>query len=200
MSQNSVYVVYEDGTATSLTGGAVIPGRGRLQAGSVNTSTFAITVPAFKWGRPLTDTDLTKRAGWYADYAFSGEKSISAIGVSGDFLVFGTVIPLAAGTTGSCAATGGGGNVYEVNVDTGVGSYRRITTGIFGEQLSFDTVSATTYTISTSTGRRIKTVRDTKIDVKSDGLTLAPTTQRDFVAGRLSWRQINNYQDLKNKP
>ena len=200
VSQNSVYVVYEDGTATSLTGGAVIPGRGRLQAGSVNTSTFAITVPAFKWGRPLTDTDLTKRAGWYADYAFSGEKSISAIGVSGDFLVFGTVIPLAAGTTGSCAATGGGGNVYEVNVDTGVGSYRRITTGIFGEQLSFDTVSATTYTISTSTGRRIKTVRDTKIDVKSDGLTLAPTTQRDFVAGRLSWRQINNYQDLKNKP
>ena len=202
--QNSIYVVYEDGTSSSPAGDAVVPSRGRLQAGSINTSTFAVTVPAFKWGRPLTDTDTSKRAGWYVDYIVSGEKSISSISVSGDYLVFGTVIPLAAGTSGACAASGGGGNVYQVNADTGAGAVRRITTGIFGEQLTFDTASATTYTISTTTGRRIKTVRNTRIDVTSSGLTLATNgaggtyTPPKYQNSTLSWRQINNYQDLKN--
>lgn len=197
-AQNSFYVIYEDGSSAATAGGASVQGRGRLQAGTINTTTFTINVPAFKFGKPSSDTDLTRRAGWFIDYVAPGEKSISAIGVSGDFLVFGSVIPLAAGNAGACAASGGGGNVYDINVDTGAGTFRRITTGIFGEQLSFDTESATTYTISDSTGRRIKTVRNTRVDVTSGSLGIAPTKPIEFVAGRLSWRQINNYQDLKN--
>ena len=197
LALNSFYALFENGSTSSPAGGAVIPGRGRLQAGSVNTTTLTITVPGFKWGRPASDTDLTIRAGWYFDYVYPGEKSISQASISGDLIVFGSVIPLAAGAAGSCAASGGGGNVYELNVDSGVGTFRRITTGIFGEQLMFDTDSATTYTISTSTGRRVKTIRQTKVDVTSGALGLAPPTPIEIVSGRLSWRQINNYQDLK---
>lgn len=198
LAQNSFYAIYENGSTSAPAGGAVVPGRGRLQAGSVNTTTFLVSVPSFKWGRPLTDTDLTQRAGWYFDYVAGGEKSISPISLNGDNIVFGSIIPLAAGNAGACAASGGGGNVYELNVDSGNGSFRRITTGILGEQLAFDTESATTYTISTSTGRRIKTIRKTKINVTSNGPEVAPPTPIDIVSGRLSWRQINNYQDLKN--
>ena len=199
VEQNSFYAIFENGTSSSPAGGAVIPGRGRLQAGSVNTTTFTVDVPPFKWGRPLIDTDLTKRSGWYFDYAASGEKSISSFNISGDNIVFGSIVPQAAGGAGACAASGGGGNSYELNVDSGNGSFRRITIGIPAEPLLFDTESATTYTVSTSTGRRIKTVRQTKIDVTSGGLGIAPTTSVQIVSGRLSWRQINNYQDLKNQ-
>ena len=202
VAQNSVYVVYEDGTTTSLAGGAVIPGRGRLQAGSINTTTFAVTVPSFKWGRPLTDGDVTKRAGYYFDYVVSGEKSISAIGVTGDFLVFGTVIPLAAGTQGACSASGGGGNVYQINVDKGVGTTRRIINGVFGEQLTFDVPSATTYSISSSTGKGKKILRPVTIDVTSQGISISSSGDPNLspITGSLSWRQINNYQDLKRAP
>jgi type IV pilus assembly protein PilY1 len=197
VAQNSFYALFENGSTSSPAGGAVIPGRGRLQAGAVNTTTLSITVPSFVWGRPDRDTDTKTRAGWYFDYVFPGEKSISQASINGDLINFGSVIPLAAGAAGTCAASGGGGNVYELNVDSGVGTFRRITTGIFGEQLMFDTDSATTYTISTSTGRRIKTIRPTKVIVTGEGLAIAPPTPIEIVSGRLSWRQINNYQDLK---
>ena len=196
LALNSFYALFEN-DKTSGVDGAIIPSRGRLQAGAVNTTTLSITVPSFVWGMPTEDTDLTVRAGWYFDYVYPGEKSISPASINGDLIIFGSVIPLAAGASGACAASGGGGNVYELNVDSGVGTFRRITTGIFGEQLLFDTDSATTYTISTSTGRRIKTTRQTKVDVTSGALGLAPPTSIEFVSGRLSWRQINNYQDLK---
>ena len=198
ITQNSFYAIFEDGTTSSPAGGAVVPGRGRLQAGTVNTTTFAVSVPTFKWGRPLVDTNLAVRAGWYFDYAALGEKSISPSNVNGDKVVFGTVIPLAAGAAGACAPSGGGGNVYELNVDTGIGTFSRITTGVFGEQLAFDTESATTYTISTPTGRRTKTTRQTRVNVTSGALSLAPPIETTIISGRLSWRQINNYQDLKN--
>ena len=196
LAQNSFYALFENG-ATSGVDGAIIPSRGRLQAGAVNTTTLSITVPSFVWGMPDKDTNTKTRAGWYFDYVYPGEKSISSASINGDLIIFGSVIPLAAGAAGTCAASGGGGNVYELNVDSGNGTFRRITTGIFGEQLMFDTDSATTYTISTPTGRRVKTIRQTKVDVTSGALGLAPPTPIEIVSGRLSWRQINNYQDLK---
>ena len=196
LAQNSFYALFENGK-TSGVGGAVIPSRGRLQAGVVNTATLSITVPSFVWGMPDKDTNTKTRAGWYFDYLYPGEKSISSASVNGDSIIFGSVIPLAAGAAGTCAASGGGGNVYELNVDSGNGTFRRITTGIFGEQLLFDTESATTSTISTSTGRRVKTERPTNVIVTSGGPVIAPMTPVEFISGRLSWRQINNYQDLK---
>ncbi len=194
-AQNSFYAILEDGTASATAGGASVPGRGRLQAGTIDATTLAVTVPPFKWGRATKDSDA-QRSGWYVDYVASGEKSISSPLVVGDVVNFVTVIPLAAGTSGSCTANGGGGGVYAINVDTGVGISSRIP-DIPGPQLYFDTPS-TTYTISTSTGRRVKTINPLVVLPTSGALKVAPPNPITIVSGRLSWRQINNYQDLKN--
>lgn len=198
--QNSFYALYDNGTSNSPAGGAVIPSRGRLQAGVVNTTTLVVTVAAFKWGRASSDTDTTQRSGWYFDYAASGERTVSPISAIGDTLRFGSLIPAAVAAAGSCAS-GGGGNVYDINADTGVGTFKASTVGLFGESLIFNIASADTFTTSNSTGRRTKTSRTLALDVGSAGVGTGGTLKEvQTVAGRLSWRQINNYQDLKNAP
>lgn len=195
--QNSFYSVYDNGTSNSPAGGAVIPSRGRLQAGLVNTTTFAVTVAPFKWGRASSDTDTTQRSGYYFDYVASGERTVSPISAVGDTLRFGSLIPAAVAAAGSCAS-GGGGNVYDIDADTGVGTYSSSLVGLFGESLIFNISSADTFTTSNSTGRRTKTTRSVAFDVGSSGVSASGTPKQvTTVAGRLSWRQINNYQDLK---
>ena len=202
-AQNSFYTLYDDGTASATAGGASIPGRGRLIAGTVTTGsvTSTVTVPSFKWGRPDRDTDTSKRSGWYFDYTSAGEKSISGVNITGDQLIFGSLIPAAAGTAGSCSVGGGGGNKYQVNIDAGSGTFSVSEVGIFGEILTFDIPSASVTTPSSGTGRRVTTVTKTTVgigakDAKVD--TTSDQTKPTAPSGRLSWRQINNYQDLKN--
>ena len=198
--QNSFYSLHDNGSSSSPAGGAVIPGRGRLQAGVVNTTTLSVTVAPFKWGRASSDTDTTQRSGWYFDYAITGERTVSPISAIGDTLRFGSLIPAAVAAAGSCAS-GGGGNVYDIDADTGVGTFRASTVGLFGESLIFNIASADTFTTSNSTGRRTKTTRTLALDVGSTGVATSGTLKEvKTVAGRLSWRQINNYQDLKNAP
>jgi type IV pilus assembly protein PilY1 len=202
-AQNSFYTLYDDGTASAAAGGASIPGRGRLIAGTVTagTVTSTVSVPTFKWGRPDRDSDTSKRAGWYFDYTSSGEKSISGVNIIGDQLIFGSLIPAALNTAGSCAAGGGGGNSYRVNVDTGNGTFSASAVGMFGEILTFDIPSASVTTISSGTGRRVTTITTTTVDLGAKGAQSSRSpTVTTFVSGRLSWRQINNYQDLKNAP
>ena len=202
-TQNTIYSVYDNGTSTADTspaGNAVISGRGRLQAGTSSIpSAGTITVPAFTWGRAASNTDASQRSGWYVDFASSGERGISSASVFGDNLVFGSLIP-GAGVAGSCAAAGGGGYQYSINIDNGNGTFTTSTVGILGEPLLAEIVSAVRYTVSTSTGRRIKTVVKQVIQQGSLGVGSSTTGSltTTFVTGRLSWRQINNYQDLKN--
>lgn len=198
-AQNTFYVLYDNTATGPTTGAAVIPGRGRLQAGSMNTTTLTITFSPFTFGRPASDTDMSSRAGWYFDYATSGERNIAATVVDGNLLNFSTLIPAAAGASGTCAS-GGTSNIYEIDVDTGVGAFRRSTVGIVGDILLFNTPSTTTYSPPNSTGRRTKTIRPTRTDAGTTGLAVAPSSTTQLPAGRLSWRQINNYQDLKNAP
>lgn len=200
-AQNSFYTLYDDGTPSATAGGASIPGRGRLITGTVTTGTVTstVSVPSFKWGRPDRDSDASKRSGWYFDYASNREKSISGVKIVGDQLFFGSLITPAPETSGSCAAGGGGGNDYEVNIDRGNGTSRASAVGLFGEVLAFDIPSAKVVTVSTSTGRRMTTVTTTNVKVGAKGVQVSSTpTSTTFVSGRLSWRQINNYQDLKN--
>ena len=73
---------------------------------------------------------------------------------------------------------------------------------MFGEILTFDIPSASVTSISSSTGRPVKTVTKTTVDIGAKGEKVDTTTdntiEQSFRSGRLSWRQINNYQDLKN--
>lgn len=200
--QNSFYSLYDNGTSSSLAGGAVIPGRGRLQPGVVDMTRREVTFDPFTWGRPLEDTDRTQRSGWYFDYPTSGERTVSPISVVGDTLVVNSLIPIPVAAARSCDSKGGG-NSYEINADTGVGRFRASTVGVLGESLIFNTTSATSSAPSNSTGRRIKTTVTSRFVMGSgDNADSGEGDLRETktLAGRLSWRQINSYQDLKNAP
>jgi type IV pilus assembly protein PilY1 len=198
-SQNSFYAVYDNGTATadaSPVGSGIVSGRGRLQLGSISTTTGVITVPAFVWGRAASNADATQRSGWYVDYATTGERQISNAAVSGDTIIFGSLIPASSGAVGSCAAAGGGGRQYQVNIDSGNGTSTNSSVGLLGEPFVATITTATTYTASNSTGRRSQTVTNQVIQQGSNGVTSTTQVTQTFVTGRLSWRQINNYQDI----
>ena len=201
--QNSIYEVFDNGLTaadSSPVGASVISGRGRLKAGTANASTGIVDTPAFNWGRATSDTDATQRSGLYADFPISGERGITNIKVAGDYLLINSLIPASSGAAGSCAAAGGDGKPYSINHLTGNGTVQNSTTGLLGEPLLIDLPSATTYTTSTTTGRRIKTIVQQVIQQGSLGIGTGGTVTSTFVTGRLSWRQINNYQDLKNAP
>ena len=202
--QNSIYEVFDNGSTaadSSPVGTSVISGRGRLIAGTVNTSTGVINTPALNWGRAASDTDATQRSGIYVDFPVSGERGITNIQVAGDNLLINSLIPASSGAAGSCAAAGGDGKSYQINYLTGKGTVQNSTTGLLGPLLLIDLPSATTYpTISNTTGRRMKTVVQQVIQPGSLGVGTGGTVTSTFVTGRLSWRQINNYQDLKNAP
>jgi type IV pilus assembly protein PilY1 len=201
----SAYMVFDNGTTTadsSPAGASAISGRMRLKpASSVDTTTGVVTVPAFTLGRATTNTSTDNpRSGWYFDFPASKEREISNATVFNDKIIFGTLIPAVSGTAGTCSASGGGGNQYTINIATGNGSFVTSTTGILGEPLVAEISSATTYTPSDSTGRRLKTVTKQVFQQGSGGVEASSTASATFVTGRLSWRQINNYQYLKDTP
>lgn len=200
---SSLYAVYDNGSTAadnSPVGSGAISGRGRLKAGGINTTTGIITVPPFTWGRAISDSDLTQRSGWYFDFQQAGERQISSATVFGDEIVFGSLIPAATGTSGSCSASGGGGVEYRINIDTGNGSSAASNVGLLGQPLVIELAGNVEYKVSNSTGRRLKIVSKTTIQQGSTGISSSNATATTFVAGRLSWRQINNYQDLKAAP
>ena len=205
IAPNSVYTLLDDGSSTadsSPAGAAAISGRGRLKAGTVNTTTKAISVDSFIWGRPASDT-AEKRSGWYFDMPISGEKLVSSIQDLGDSTAaFNTIIPGSAGTAGSCSSNPGSGNQYVVNVLKGEGSkYIPSTVGLLGPALYLTTKE--TETATDSTGRRVRTSTKKSVTIGQQGISAdgsgnAKGEIKQFT-GRLSWRQINNYQEMKNK-
>lgn len=203
-TQQSVYMVYDNGTTVSDTivspavRTSAVSGRGRLQAGTANASTGVISVPAFTLGRAARDTDSAQRSGWYTDFPTSGERQISSATIFGDTAIFGSLIPGASGSSGSCSASGGGGYQYTLDIARGNGASVISTVGISGEPLVSELTNATTVTNSDSTGRRSKIITSQVILQGSTGLAVGGTVTRIVTTGRLSWRQINNYQDLKN--
>jgi len=200
------YMVYDNGSnagdtlASSTARASAISGRSRLKQGTATASTGLIVTPAFTPGRAGTDVDTeVTRSGWYADLPTSGERQISNATISGTKVIFGSLTP---GTTGStsCGSSGGGGNQYTVDLATGNGDSVGSSVGILGEPLVSEITPATTYTAADSTGRKTKTVTSQVFQQGSSGVSVGRTSTITLVAGRLSWRQINNYQDLKNAP
>lgn len=202
-SQQSVYMLYDSNTITggdsSPVGASAISGRGRLRAGT--SSGGVISVQAFTMGRAKTDTDdltvdTTVRSGWYFDFGASGERQISGATIVGTTATFGSLIPIASGG-GTCGNAKGGGNTYTVNIVSGNGKSTSSSVGILGEPLLVELSESTTSTVSDSTGRRTKTTTSQVIQQGSTGLATGSKVVTTSIAGRLSWRQINNYQDLK---
>ena len=209
LKKQSVYAVFDhdtnatpDQTISDVTIQSAIRGRDRLKEGDVDSVNGTVAVAPFTWGRPAA-TDLTstaERAGWFFDFPFSGERQVSNAKSLGDYLVFSSLIPGASSSAGTCSAGGGGGAEYTINIDTGDGNFRLSTVGILGEPLIMEIAGATTYSPADNTGRRKKTVVNQTIQQGSTGLAATTKVTTEFVAGRLSWRQINNYQDRKLAP
>lgn len=201
-AQQSFYSIYDNNTRTADTSSPVVPpaisGRGRLVQGVIDTTAGTVTVSSFKWGRPTSNTDTTTRAGYYFDFPSSGEKAVSNPKIIGNNLTFNTLIPAAPGSTGGCTAAGGSGRTYDLDLDSGNGTFRTSTVGLLGESLIVQIPGATTYTKSRTTGRRTKTEYSDRVDTGSGSATKGSRIGVTTVSGRLSWRQVNNYQDLKN--
>lgn len=198
---NSLYVIHDNGSTradSSPAGDSVISGRARLQSGSINTETGAVSVPAFTWGRAATDLDATQKSGWMIDFTGTGERVINSATLAGDNLIFGSLIPVATTATGPCPKAGGGGKAYVVNIDTGQGNTTASNVGLLGEPLVFEITSAVTYGNSATTGGQTKTIVQQIVQQGSSGVAASTTVPSTLKSGRLSWRQINNYQDRKN--
>jgi len=182
----SMYVLLDNGSGT-------IAGRNSLQAGSVNTSTGAITVSSFIWGT---------KYGWYVDLPNSGERQVSGFGILGTTMVFGSVIPPNA-VTDPCGS--GSGYQYFANLATGNGSRSVSQVGLLGEPFVLEMGSGSTTPLD-SLRQGTKTTTGQIILQGSEGLKVVSgdgsggNFNVTTTVGRLSWRQISNYFDLKNAP
>lgn len=179
---------------TLLDKSAAVSGRAVLQMGSVS-STGTVTVPRFTYGTAASSSSTTK-LGWYVDLDRSiGERQISDITGAFGQLFFGSLFP----TYGSCGE--GGGKFYAVNALTGNGVSELSQVGILAAPLILE-IGNTALTMSDTSGQRTASRRIAVITQGSKGLKTAASgggglsyTQQ---VGRLSWRQINNYQENKN--
>ena len=195
--QQSVYAIFDNGTNTLDSGtssASAIAGRGRLIAGTSISSTGTITVPGFNFGRPLSDSDMTSRSGWYFDFPNSGERQVSNFTLLGGQLIFGSLVP----ALNSCDF--GSGNYYNVSIGTGNGNFVQSNVGILGQPYVTQ-VGAWSPNGEDTTGKVSQTGTFQTILQGSGGLSAAPAPVKVLrVAGRLSWRRIANYQQLRHLP
>lgn len=176
---------------TLLDKSSAVVGRSALQAGSVSSG-GTVTVPAFAYN---TSASGTSTVGWYVDLDRSiGERQISDITGGFGQLFFGSLFP----TKGSCGE--GGGNFYALNALTGNGVSELSQVGILAAPLILE-IGTTGLTKSDTSGQRTASRKIAVITQGSKGLKVAATGSGGLnysqQVGRMSWRQMNNYQENK---
>ena len=123
----------------------------------------------------------------------TGERQISNFAVLSGQLVFGSVVP----ALNSC--DNGSGNLYMVDFLTGKGTGTPSSVGILGEPFVMQ-LGSPTLDKSDSAGQRREKTRWQIILQGSSGVAAPPSTVTYSLSGRLSWREISNYQELRNAP
>lgn len=181
--QASFYAILDPGTGT-------ISGRSALSQGTVDATTGVITVPGFTWG-----TATGQKAGWYFDFdATIAERQISDITSIPGKILFGSIYP----TKGSCGE--GGGRLYVLDPLVGSGVSEESQVGVLAAPLVIN-LGSTALTVSDTAGRRRATEKVGVITQGAKGMKSASlTTTYSYIVGRMSWRQINNYQANKAAP
>ncbi len=202
----SFYTLYDmngdgaDGKTLASGNAARFAGRAQLQQGTIASG--VISMDAFYWAYPnKIGSDTQKKAGWVIDFPKSGpnggEKQITNAALFGNRIFFNSILP----PTASTDACGGGVSYqYSANLATGKGGVSSATNGAVGAPLVF--ITKTSESGSNSTGGRTVTTT-AKVGAPTTNETSpaqnAETVTATSPTGRLSWRQINNYQELKNK-
>lgn len=201
--RQSFYVLYDlPNTTLDTSGEARINGRTRLQQASISGQ--SITATGFQWSAPrdATSSGVIKKSGWYMDYPsggnLGGEQQVTNAVLFGPDIIFNSLLP----PTASGSACGGGSSrTYTANLASGLGTMSTLTTGALGAPMLLQLSS--TYGASGATGGRVRTDRIGVLNPSATGLGESGTSinerSANFPVGRLSWRQINNYQELKNR-
>lgn len=174
--------------------------RSKLQAGTLD-SAGNLDVPPFTYGYPTTAAP-SLRMGWYFDFDKSiAERQVSDITAVPGKLFFASLYP----TKGSCGE--GGGRLYALNTSTGDGTSEESKVGILAAPLVVDLGSLASSTPRETSGKRFGSTRYGVITQGSRGMQVAsgPVAGGGYTGTMmsnswLSWRQLNNYQEEKNKP
>ncbi len=196
-NMDSFYLVYDGKDATATPTPTPISGRDLLQPGTVDVSASSVSIAPFVWGIPADSSDTSKRAGWYFDLPGTGERQVAPIQVLGNQIWFSTLSPSTVGSTDACGNGNSNSWSYAASIDTGNGTRRVSTIGLLSAPLIVETADSVKVGESDSTGRRIRSSRVYSIQQGSNGAAIGPGQTVRTVVGRLSWRQINNYLDLK---
>lgn len=208
IATQSAYMVFDNGSNSgdTLPNGvarvSAVSGRARLKAGTISTATKTLTTPSFTMGRAATDNDSeTIRSGWYADFPASGEREISDASLIrlSSKVVFSTLLPGSA-TSNGCSTALDSGNQYTVDLANGGGSYSASAVGLLGETMLIERTDLTANSKSptNNTGRGIAIITTEQWQLGSGGSRKVKTIETPVEVGRISWRQIYNYQNLKN--
>ncbi len=202
----SLYALFDDGSAQADANNpsSAISGRGRLIKGAVDTTNGTVSVPSFAWGRATSDSDTNQRSGWYLDLPTAGERVFADIGsLSNRLAAFSSAIPGTVSSAGACSSGESSGRQYLVDVTTGSGQIRASIVGILGSLVNVaDDGSSQTSSPTAkfdSTGRAVRTITHSSLQLGSQGVAPGLQGKETEVFGRLSWRQIYNYNDLRNK-
>ncbi len=181
----SIYTLYDDGSSS-------IDGRERLARGTADA--HSVRVPPFAWGRPQSDDDASRRAGWVFDLPGAGERQIGAMQSFGRSLVFASLLPQ--GNAGTSQECGTGSQLYLVDIATGDGKSVASTVGALATPYVMQ-VGASTHGAPDSVGQGETVGRGRIVAGGERGFQKTPDLlERRSTYGVLSWRRINNYRDL----
>ena len=202
----SVYALNDDNLADldDTHGVAAISGRSRLRLRPPVSAED--TGPAVAPASPMSEADSASLAGWYFDLPTAGERLVQPVMTVGQTLIFSSLIPPGASpATGARAGAagnrcdGGSGQQYVIDLLTGTGTSAPSSLGQPGPTLVFD-LGDSEPAVTNSTGRRLVTRTRQLVSTGSDGLAVGTTVKTKVSLGRLSWRQVSNYQEVRGSP
>ena len=203
----SFYTLYDVNDQTSFETGST--GRRKLQRGTVDGNNIS-TLP-FIWSKPSdavlsnpqqeTPQSDVKKSGWYIDYpnggSVKGEQQVSNAVLFGDKIIFNSIMPPAASNS---ACSGGSSYTYMAGLATGLGSVSTLVNGAQGSPLILRVNNQVSSSDSTGQRTQSETIAMMAPSSVGDGqLVQNGSLNNKSLVGRLSWRQINNYRDLKSK-
>ena len=199
--QNTYYALYDNNDQKKSSGqpGVVgIDGRNYLQKVVSDEQGNLKPESPFTWGSPKW-ANSKERAGWYYDLPKLGERVVydSTYIPLTTKVQFSSLLPNAAGASGVCGVKGGNGDLYTMDLIAGIGQRRLITVGVPGQPLVLFDDESTMTSKADSTGRSLRTRHVVTLQPGSEKLKAEETSKELIAVGRLSWRQINNYRELK---